>query len=456
MRGTGKSEISVRIQTLGCAKNAVDSEVMTGLLSGGGYRIVSRGPADVGIVNTCGFIRDAKEESIAEILSLVREKEKGRIHRLVVAGCLAKRYSKELPGTLPEVDLFVGPGDIPALPRLVKKLIEGGNPRTCVGTDPLPEEAYRHRHRNLDDASAYVKILEGCDNRCAYCTIPDIRGRLRSRDRDSILAEVRMLVRGGAGEINLVGQDITSYGADRGEKRALARLVRDLCAIRGLRWVRLLYLYPGRVDDELIDMVAERKKVCRYLDIPVQHIDAEVLSGMGRRYGPDEVWTLLSRLRERVPGIFLRTSLIVGFPGESRAAFHRLLRFVHDSRWDYLGVFSYSREEGTPAYAMARQVGEAVKRERARRIQDVQADILALRNTGMAGQEIEVLVEETRGRGRAIGRHRGQAPEVDGNVILSGYQGPPGRFLRARVTGAREWDLLAKPVDSGNPPGILT
>ncbi len=457
MSGKAKSGIAVRIRTLGCAKNSVDAEVMAGLLAGGGCRIVTRGPADVGIVNTCGFIGDAKEESIGEILALAREKERGRIRRLVVAGCLAKRYRRELPGALPEVDLFVGPGDIPALPRLLKRLFEGGHPRMCVeGVDALPEKAYRHRQRNPGEASAYVKILEGCDHRCAYCTIPDIRGRLRSRDRDSLLAEVRMLVRKGAGEINLVGQDITSYGADRGEKRALARLVRDLCAIRGLRWVRLLYLYPGRVDDELIDLVAEGNKVCRYLDIPVQHIDADVLARMGRPYGPDEVWALLDRLRERVPGIFLRTSVIAGFPGESAAAFRRLLRFVHESRWDYLGVFPYSREEGTPAFAMARQVGETVKRERALRIQDAQADILAARTAGMKGEEIEVLVEEKRGRSRAVGRHRGQAPEVDGNVILSGYRGLPGRFLRARVTGAREWDLLAKPVDSDPAPGILT
>ena len=456
MSGKGKAGIAVRIRTLGCAKNSVDTEVMSGLLVKGGCRIVSRGPADVGILNTCGFIRDAKEESIGEILALVREKEGGRIRRLVVAGCLAKRYRDELPEALPEVDLFIGPGDIPALPRLVRKLFEGGHPRSFVGTDALPEEAYRHRQRSSGEASAYIKILEGCDHRCAYCTIPDIRGRLRSRDRDSLLAEVRMLVRKGAGEINLVGQDITSYGADRREKRALARLVRDLCAIRGVRWVRLLYLYPGRLDDELIDLVAEGGKVCRYLDIPVQHIDPAVLAGMGRSYGPDEVWALLSRLRERVPGVFLRTSLIVGFPGESAAAFHRLLRFVHESRWDYLGVFPYSREEGTPAYAMKRQVGETVKRERARRIQDAQADILAARNAGMAGEEVEVLVEETGGRSRAVGRHRGQAPEVDGNVLLSGYRGLPGRFCRARVTGAREWDLIAKPVDSESAPGILT
>ncbi len=455
MSGKGPAGIAVRILTLGCAKNSVDAEVLTGLLVKAGCRIVSRSPADVGIVNTCGFIRDAKEESIGEILAMAREKERGRIRRLVVAGCLAKRYREELPGALPEVDLFVGPGDIPALPGLLRGLFAGAQPRSFVGTAALPEEAYRHRYREKGEASAYLKIQEGCDHRCAYCTIPDIRGPLASRDRDSLLAEARMLVRRGAREINLVGQDITSYGAERGEKRGLARLVRALCAIRGIRWVRLLYLYPGRIDDELIDLVAEGGKVCRYLDIPVQHIDARVLAGMGRRYGPDEVWALLARLRERVPGIFLRTSLIVGFPGESAAAFDRLLRFVHESRWDYLGVFPYSREEGTPACAMGRQVGEAVKRERARRVQDAQIDILAARNAGMVGEEVEVLVEEARRGGRAVGRHRGQAPEVDGNVLLSGTGASPGRFCRARVTGARAWDLLAKPVDTGYSPGIL-
>ncbi|KRT74373.1 MAG: 2-methylthioadenine synthetase, ribosomal protein S12 methylthiotransferase [Deltaproteobacteria bacterium CSP1-8] len=457
MTGRGKAGMTVRILTLGCAKNSVDGEVMSGLLVEDGHRVVSRGRADVGIVNTCGFIRDAKEESIGEILALAREKQRGRIRRLVVAGCLAKRYRDELPGVLPEVDLFVGPGDIPAIPGLVRKMFQGSSPRSFVGTGVLPEEAYRHRLRETGEASAFVKILEGCDHRCAYCAIPDIRGPLRSRDRDSLLAEVRMLVGRGAREINLVGQDITSYGADRGEKRGLPRLVRDICAVRGVRWVRLLYLYPGRLDDDLIDLVGtEGGKVCRYLDIPVQHIDAGVLARMGRRYGPDDVWALLERVRKRVPGVFLRTSLIVGFPGETAAAFDRLLRFVHESRWDYLGVFPYSREEGTPAHAMERQIPEAVKRERARRVRDAQADILAARNAGMAGEEIEVLVEETRGQGRAVGRHRGQAPEVDGNVLLSGYRGPVGRFCRARVSGAREWDVLAKAVDTGSPPGILT
>lgn len=448
--------LTVRIVTLGCAKNAVDSEVMNGLLAEEGCRVVARGRADVAVVNTCGFIRDAKEESIEEILSLARAKEKGRIRRLVVAGCMATRYRNDLPKLLPEVDLFVGPGDLPALPGLIKKLIEGDAPRTHIAGGALPDEAYGRRVPGEGCASAFLKIQEGCGNRCTYCTIPMIRGPLRSRAKDSVLAEVRMLVRKGAREINLVGQDITSFGADRGEKRALAPLVREICAVRGVRWVRLLYLYPGRIDDSLIDLLATERKVCRYLDVPVQHIDANILARMGRSYGPEDVQGLVRRLRERLPGVFLRTSLIVGFPGETEKAFDRLLRFVHETRWDYLGVFPYSREEGTPAYEMRPQVPEAERRERARRIQDVQADILAAGNAAMKGKEVEVLVEKTLPRGGAVGRHRGQAPEVDGNVVLSGYAGRAGGFCRARITGAREWDLLAKPVDTGPSPVILT
>ncbi|MGE5189728.1 MAG: 30S ribosomal protein S12 methylthiotransferase RimO [Gemmatimonadota bacterium] len=449
--------ITVRILTRGCAKNSVDSEVMAGLLADAGYRVVPGGRADVGVVNTCGFIRDAKEESLAGILALAREKAAGRIRHLVVAGCLAGRYRDDLPAALPEVDLFLGPGDIPALPDRIGKMLSGSAERSSAGGPAaLPDRAYRRRARDNAGPSAYLKVLEGCDHRCAYCTIPSIRGPLVSRDAGSLLAEARSLVRGGAREINLVGQDIASFGADRGGTARLAPLVRRICAIPGVRWVRLLYLYPTGIDDALVDLLATEPKVCRYLDIPVQHADADVLRRMGRRYGPGDVTALVARLRARVPGIFLRTSVIVGFPGETARAFDRLLRFIHEVRWDYLGVFPYSREEGTPAYAMRPQVPGAVKRERARKVQDAQADILAARNAAMAGREIDVLVEEVPARGPARGRHAGQAPEVDGNVLLSGYRGPAGRFVRARVTGAREWDLFAKPVDTGSGPGILT
>jgi ribosomal protein S12 methylthiotransferase len=439
---------TVRIHTLGCGKNAVDAEVMAGVLADEGFLLVPSGRADVAILNTCGFIRAAKEESIGEILSLARERKRGRIRRLVVAGCMTRRYRDELPELLPEVDLFLGPGDIPDLPALLRKMLGEGDapgaaPRSRVGEGALPDAAYGRRAPDTSAGFAFLKILEGCDNRCAYCAIPAIRGPLRSRDRESLLAETRMLVRRGAKEINLIGQDITAYGADRGEKEGLVSLVRALCAVRGVRWIRLLYLYPGRVGDGIADLLLSEEKVCRYLDVPVQHIDPAILKAMGRRYGPAEVYGMLERLRTRVPGLTLRTSLIVGFPGETRAAFDRLLRFVHEARWDYLGVFPYSREEGTRAHGMPSQVPERVKEERARRVRDAQADILSARNAARVGETVEVLVERTAGRGRAAGRHRGQAPEVDGSVFLSGFQGNPGEIVRARVTGAREWDLRA-------------
>lgn len=447
--GRGKATGTVRIRTLGCGKNAVDAEVMAGLLAEGGFSVVKGGRADAAVLNTCGFIRAAKEESIAEILSLADEKRRGRIRRLVVAGCMTRRYRDELPELLPEVDLFLGPGDIPDLPGLLAKLLARDGaaapvPRSLVGDGALSEESYRHRAADVSGGAAFLKILEGCDNRCSYCSIPDIRGPLRSRDRESLLAEARALVRRGAKELNLVGQDITAYGRDRGEKGGLVSLVRALCRVRGVRWIRLLYLHPGGVDEGIVELLRSEEKVCRYLDIPVQHIDAAILRRMGRRYGPSDVLRMLERVRAGIPGVFLRTSLIVGFPGETRSAFDRLLRFVHDSRWDYLGVFPYSREEGTPAYAMPSQVPEPLKEERARRVRDAQADILAARNAALVGETLDVLVEKTAPRGRATGRHRGQAPEVDGSVLLRGFAGSPGDICRARVTRAREWDLTAR------------
>jgi len=455
MRLGGKPP-TVRIHNLGCGKNAVDAEGMAGLLSERGFLVVPGGRADAAVLNTCGFVRAAKEESIEAILSLAAEKRRGRIRRLVVAGCMAQRYRENLPELLPEVDLFLGPGDIPDLPGRLASILTAVGPsppagpgqRSLSGGGALPDEAYGHRVPDVGAGSAFLKILEGCDNRCAYCAIPAIRGPLRSRDRESLLAEARLLARRGARELNLIGQDITAYGMDRGEKGGLVTLVRALCAVRGIRWIRLLYLYPSRVDDGIVDLLRSEEKVCRYLDIPVQHVDPDVLRRMGRTYGPDAIRRMLDRLRAGVPGLFLRTSLIVGFPGETRAAFDRLLRFVDEARWDYLGVFPYSREEGTPAYRMPSQVPERVKEERASRVRDAQADLLAARNLSLIGQPLDVLVEKTGAGGKAVGRHRGQAPEVDGSVILSGFEGRRGAIVRARVTAAKEWDLRAAVVRS--------
>lgn len=421
---------------------------MEGLLGEAGFCLAPSGRADVGIVNTCGFIRDAKEESIGEILAMARDKARGLVGRLVVAGCLAKRYRQVLPDLLPEVDLFVGPGDIADLPRLARRMLEGAAPRVCVAGGALPDGAYQSRAARPRGPSAYLKILEGCRRNCAYCTIPAIRGPLKSRDPQGLVEEARALVRRGAREIVLVGQDITSFGLDRGEKGALPRLVRKICALRGLRWVRLLYLHPAGIADELVDLVASEEKVCRYLDIPIQHADPQILRRMGRGYGPEEVAALLCRLRERVPGIFLRTSIIAGLPGETERRFERLLAFLRAARWDYVGAFAYSREEGTPAYAMRPQVPEPVRQMRAGLIREEQARILAERHAAMAGKVIEVLVENVLPGGRAAGRHEGQAPEADGQVLLSDCGAAPGRFVPARVTGSRGFDLLARPAVS--------
>ncbi|HSE13954.1 MAG TPA: radical SAM protein, partial [Candidatus Deferrimicrobium sp.] len=280
MTRAARKAATVRIHNLGCGKNAVDAEVMAGLLSEGGFLVVPGGRADAAVLNTCGFVKAAKEESIDAILSLAAEKRRGRIRRLVVAGCMARRYRDELPELLPEVDLFLGPGDIPDLPgRLLSMLaVAGPSPedsarRSLSGGGALPDEAYRHRVPEAGTGSSFLKILEGCDNRCAYCAIPAIRGPLRSRDRESVLAEAKLLARRGARELNLIGQDITAYGMDRGERKGLVSLVRALCSVRGVRWIRLLYLYPSRVDDGIVDLLRSEEKVCRYLDIPVQHID---------------------------------------------------------------------------------------------------------------------------------------------------------------------------------------
>ncbi|HEY5995725.1 MAG TPA: MiaB/RimO family radical SAM methylthiotransferase, partial [Candidatus Deferrimicrobiaceae bacterium] len=376
----------------------------------------------------------------------------GRIRKLVVAGCLPRRYREALPGLLPAVDLFLGPGDIPDLPRLRREMLGSAAPdagsgaasRSCVGDGALAEAAYRHRRFAEGTPSAFLKVLEGCENRCSYCTIPLIRGPLKSRDRDSLLAETRMLARKGAREISLIGQDITAWGNDRGEKGAITGLIRDVCRVRGVRWVRLLYLYPTGIDEALIDLVAEGGKVVPYLDIPIQHADPDVLRRMGRRYGPDEIRRLVATLRERIPGIFLRTSVITGFPGETAKAFRNLLDFIHEIEWDYLGVFPYSREEGTEAHGMKPQVSEAIRQERLRMVQDAQADILSARNQALVGSEVELLVEDVPKRGASLCRHRGQAPEVDGNVLLSGFRGAVGDIVRARVTSSREWDLRAR------------
>ena len=434
----------VFFRTLGCAKNQVDSEVMLGSLALGGYTIAEDlADADVAIVNTCSFIESAREESVQAILELADRKETGELQAVVVAGCLPQRYGAELAKQLPEVDAFVGTGHFQEIASILDEARAGRSKgvyvdagRTHLYDESSPRLLIGARH------SAYLKIAEGCDRVCSFCAIPGIRGRFQSRRLDSLVAEARALAAAGVREINLVAQDSTSWGKDLppiagvGRPR-LSDLVRALDAVDGLDWIRLLYVYPSAVSDELIDALAGAKRVLPYVDVPLQHASDRVLERMRRGTTAARQRALVARLRERIPGVTLRTTFIVGFPGESEDDFAQLERFVAESRFDRVGIFRYSDEEGTAAAALDGKVPRAVARERYRRLARLQAGIQAEKLGALVGSEAHVLVDAAPGSGRARGRLASQAPEIDGVVFLRGAGLAPGQLVPARITGVR-------------------
>jgi len=432
---------TVGLVSLGCAKNRVDAEHLLGGMAARGFQVVGDpAGAEVVIVNTCGFIREAIEESIDEILEASRWKTEGRCRVLVVAGCLAKRYP-DIAKDLPEVDLFFTPEDIGRIPEV---LAGAGSPAARPAKAPtriLTQPAH----------TAYLKIAEGCSNRCTYCTIPSIRGEFRSLPEGSLLAEASELADRGTVEINLVAQDVTSYGLDRGDPIALARLLGKLEALRGLRWIRLLYAYPRPFPPGVVEVLAAGGKTLPYLDLPIQHIHPRILRAMGRSIPPEEVERQIGELRERIPGLVLRTTAIVGFPGETDEEFQALVDFVRRTRFHHLGAFAYSREEGTPAAKMRPRVPARVARARLEGLLAVQAEVSASRNQELIGQELDVLVDGSDEGGVLVGRTYGQAPEVDGQTKLSGCpedRAAPGSFVRARIREAWEYDLGAEVIGS--------
>ncbi len=442
----------VYIHTLGCPKNRVDSEIMLGTLSQAGFRLVDdAAAADVIVINTCGFIESAKEESIQAILGLARMKKEGRCRKLVVAGCLAQRYPEELARELPEVDHIVGTGAYQDIARIV---LDAQAKRLVVPDPDFVHAASTPRVNSLPSHTAYLKIAEGCDNACAFCIIPKLRGAQRSRRVDDILAEAEALARQGTVELSLVAQDLTAYGQDLPGKVRLHHLLPELARVDGIRWIRLHYAYPRDFPDALVDVIAREPKIAKYVDMPLQHASDRLLRSMKRGRDVRFLRGLLGKLRDRVPDIALRTALIVGLPGETEADFEELVRFVEEQRFERLGVFTYSREEGTAAAGMPGQVPERVKRSRQRRLMELQRDISRAHQQALVGERVEVLVE-----GRAegtehllAGRHARQAPEIDGLTYINEFAVPgeavayPGEMVTVEVTAAGDYDLVGKVV----------
>ncbi|HKV55140.1 MAG TPA: 30S ribosomal protein S12 methylthiotransferase RimO [Candidatus Binataceae bacterium] len=439
----------VHLLTLGCPKNLADSELMLGMLANAGYEITTN-PCDaqVLVVNTCAFIEAAKKESIDAILEAAEIKRQVPGRRLVVAGCMAQRYGAQLAEEMPEVDVFVGTGNFLDLPDLLRRTeTPEGRPVPYTGAAHLLPRADAPRVKTGDFFSAYLKISEGCNHKCAFCIIPRIRGLHESRTVTDLVEEARRLADGGVRELNLIAQDLTAYGRDLMPRSSLAELLGHLNKIDGLRWIRLLYCYPNFVTDALLDTVARLPKVVKYIDMPLQHADDAMLRAMRRERSGDALRKLLDRIRSRVPGVALRTSFIVGFPGETDNAFERLVDFVREQEFDRVGVFTYSREEGTAAHYFADQVPERVKRRRRAHLMETQAEISLRRNRGQVGRELEVLVEGPMpGRAtRLRGRTSGQAPEIDGMVVLRG-EAEPGEFVRAKIGKALSYDLVGEVV----------
>ena len=441
----------IGIKSLGCPKNFVDTEIICGKLKEKGYQISEKiDNSDIVIINTCSFIRDAVEESIEEILNLVKLKEEGKIKHIIVTGCLPQRYKDDnLNQELPEVDAFLGVENLLDIDNVIKSVLKG---EQIYKIGPEPKFIYNHntpRTILTPQHYAYIKISEGCQNNCFYCLIPKLRGTYRSRKVEDIIEEVKMLSeKQNLSEIILIGQDTTLYGIDLYEEYKLAELLKKLSLLKldNLKWIRLLYTHPAHYSDELIEVLAHYPKICPYLDLPLQHISDKILKRMNRPIKKREVILLINKLRDRIPNLTLRTTFIVGFPGETDKDFEELLNFVKEFRFERLGVFVFSREEGTPAYDFPRQIPMPIKKERLKELMLAQQAISKEINSSYLGKEIEVLVDGIKsGKPKiAIGRTIGDAPEIDGKVVIRGDRAKVGKIVKVEVTEALEYDLVGE------------
>lgn len=437
--------IKVGMVSLGCTKNQVDAEIMLSLITKKGYELCGDAKrCDVVIINTCGFIEDAKRESIENILEFVGLKNKGVVRAIVVTGCLAERYQMEVAAEIPEADVILGIGSNSTIVNAIEKALRGEKVYAFGDKNALPLSG--DRVITTAPYTAYLKIADGCDNRCTYCAIPLIRGSFRSRPMEDVLAEAERLAAGGVKELNVIAQDTTRYGDDLYGKFMLPELLNRLCEIEGLHWVRILYAYPDRVTDELLETMARQPKICRYIDIPLQHASGAVLKRMNRRFDRASLTALLQKTRGMVTGITLRTTFITGFPGETEAEFEDLCTFVRELRFDRLGCFAYSAEEDTPAAEFSEQLDDSVKRRRADIVMELQLGIMEELGREKLGKTLETLVEGFDKKAKLYyGRTAADAPDIDGKVYFTSRQTlQAGDFVQVTIEDVMEYDLIGR------------
>ena len=433
--------------SLGCDKNLVDSEVMLGLLAEKGYQIIDdENQADVIVVNTCCFINDAKEESIQTILEMGNLRTEGQLKALVVTGCLAQRYKQEIMDEIPEVDAVLGTTAYDKIVETIEEILKNkGHLLELEDVDSLPVVDSK-RMVTTGGHFAYLKIAEGCDKHCTYCIIPKVRGNYRSVPMDRLIKEARDLAEQGVKELILVAQETTLYGKDLYGEKSLHKLLKSLCEIQGIQWIRVLYCYPEEIYDQLIQTIKEEPKICHYLDLPIQHANDEILKRMGRRTSKQQLIDIVCKLRQEIPDIALRTTLITGFPGETKEQHRELLEFVDEMEFDRLGVFTYSPEEDTPAATMPEQIEESVKKDRQADIMELQQEIAFDKAEDMIGQEVLVMIEgKVADENAYVGRTYKDAPNVDGMIFIhTDADLMSGDFAKVKVTGAAEYDLIGE------------
>jgi len=446
--------IRVALISLGCARNLVDSEVLLGHVVEEGLQVVADAEdADVVVVNTCGFIESAKQESIDTILSVARLKEEGNLKGVIAVGCLAQRYGADLKGSIPELDAVFGLSDYSGVPAVVRRIVNGSDRRwvaTVDGGKPKGPRSDTRRVLLTPKSFAYLRISEGCDHKCTFCAIPQMRGRNRSKPIDVLVEEAQSLAAAGVKELVVVAEDSTAYGLDTTRKRQIHTLLEQLAEVDGIEWIRLMYAYPHTVAPELTTFLREHAKAVKYLDIPIQHISSPMLRAMKRGVDSAQVRGILDRLRDEVPGIAVRTTLITGFPGETEQDFAELRALVDDYRFERLGVFAYSREETTPAHDMPDQVPQEVAEARCAELMQRQRSVMRAFQQTFVGREVPVLVDGYDAEAkRLVGRTHADAPEVDCRVLLPKGVAEPGAFVQVAITGADDYELTGKPVAGG-------